>query len=258
MQLRVGAENEPPDDTLELSPTIVTSLTETTAPYTFLFPDNRILLADTQYWTLVYRTDTSYPNIDLQDGGTSQPYSGRNATGIRPWTPEIGRIDILAEGTLLPGPPPYDLEIGAPAIDRVGSIIPGYTFINSNPLHTPDGDPPPCGGSIDKVEIWATEDLTNVIVGTFARDGNQFTNRDYAVIGNVPWGSKQAYDGLNILVEPGDCLGIYYAAGELDVGDHATDSIFYYPDPQFGTGPHTYTEIPNYAGSLYGYGWTFP
>jgi len=258
LQIREGPDDQPPNDTLELSPTIISALTVDRLPHTFLFPDNRLLLAETQYWALIYRTDTSFPNVVVTAGGVAQPYSGYNANGSRPWTPEIGQLDILAEGSFLPGPPPYDLEIGSDAIDRIGSLIPTYTAINSTPLSTTEGEPPPAGGNIDQVDIWATEPLVNVKVGTFARDGDKFTCRAFAYLGTIPWGSKQTHKGLNLAVEPGDCLGIYYSSGEIDAGTDAESSIFYHAGDQFETGQQTYSEIPTYALSLHGLGWTFP
>jgi len=258
MQLRADDNGQPSDDIIETSPTLVTTVAPDWTSYTFNFIENTLLDPDTPYWMVVYRTDSLMTYIYCR----AEQTLNRPGCVWAPWVTEwffIKRnMDILIKGTRAPGPPPYDLEIGSPAIDQIYYWPAGDTVIDSSPLRDPDGNPPAHGGTIDKVEIFATEPLSGVRVGTFARLGNQFTSRDHAVIGDVAGGSKQAFTGLNIVVEPGDCLGIYYSSGDFDVGRTADHSIFYASGNLFDTQPHIYREFTPWAASICGYGWVFP
>lgn len=258
MQIRADDDGQPSNSVIELSPTIVTRVGSPRISHKFDFPEMTLLDPDTPYWFVLYRTDSTEYHVFCDCEYPSETPSWHSSHGLQPWNPTTIYLTTLIEGTRPPDLHPYDLEIGSPAIDQIYYWPAGDTVIDSQPLRDPEGNPPTHGGTIDKVYIFATEPLTGVRVGTFARNGNEFTSRDYAVIGDVAGGSKQHFTGLNIVVEPGDCLGIYYASGDFDVGRTADTSIFYKAGNQFGTGPQIYTEFTPWAASLYGYGWTFP
>lgn len=258
MQLRSDDNGQPSNDIIETSPTLVTRVAPDWTPYVFNFIEVTLLDPDKSYWMTAYRTDRLMTYIYCRAEQTIPTPGCVDVDGLQPWFFIKRDMDLLVKGTRAPGPPPYDLEIGSPAIDQIYYWPAGDTVIDSSPLRDPEGNPPPRGGTIDRVEIFATEALTGVYVGTFARNGDQFTSRDHALIGDVAGGSKQTFTGLNIVVEPGDCLGIYYASGDFDVGPTADTDIFYIAGNQFGTGPHIYTEFTDWAASICGYGWTFP
>ena len=100
-----------------------------------------------------------------------------------------------------------DIDIGMPAINR-GSSFGVFTIINS-------GNPANTAGTITNVEIWALGNLSNCEVATFYGSGTTYSTRDYETIGTVTSGSKQTF-GVDLDVEIGDFIGIYYTAGNVE------------------------------------------
>ncbi|MBA7547873.1 hypothetical protein ES705_40314 [subsurface metagenome] len=108
--------------------------------------------------------------------------------------------------------PPLEIDIGSEAIDRTLYHGFDWTILEMN-------NPANASGKITSVEIWAVsnEGLTDCKVGTFYRLGNSdYKCRDSANIGTVTSGSKQIFSGLDIAVETGDCIGIYFSRGEIE------------------------------------------
>lgn len=54
---------------------------------------------------------------------------------------------------------------------------------------------------------------TGVKIGTFYGSGTSYTNREFATIGTVAYGSIQTFSGLNVGVVTGDFIGTVYTAG---------------------------------------------
>lgn len=100
-----------------------------------------------------------------------------------------------------------DIDIGMPAINR-GSSFSVFTIINS-------GNPANAAGTITSVEIWALVTLQNCEVATFYGSGTTYSTRDNEAIGTVTSGSKQTFE-VNLDVEIGDFIGIYYTAGNIE------------------------------------------
>jgi hypothetical protein len=100
-----------------------------------------------------------------------------------------------------------DIDIGSPAIDR-GSSFGVFTTINS-------GNPANSAGIISSVEIWALINLLNCEVATFYGSGTTYSTRDHEAIGTVTSGSKQTF-GVDLDVEIGDFIGIYYTDGNIE------------------------------------------
>lgn len=141
-----------------------------------------------------------------------------------------------------------NIDIGPNAIDRPASNSYGYTYIEmTNPANAP--------GKITSIEIWAKDALTGCKVGTFHGTAPNFTPRDVETIGNVAAGSKQTFSGLNIDVQSGDYIGIYWsnAAGNMEATNVA--SHYYKSGDQFSAGEQTYTQ-ESYVLSVYGTGTT--
>ena len=106
-----------------------------------------------------------------------------------------------------------DIDIGSPAKDGdTSSDV--RTMIDAN-------NPANATGEITSVAIWANENMTGVKVATFQNvGGNNFSTRDYQSIGNVTAGSKQTFS-VNLNVVAGDCLGVYYSTGKIELDSNA-------------------------------------
>ena len=104
------------------------------------------------------------------------------------------------------------IDIGSAAIDRAGtSGGAGYTFLSTDNLAN-------AAGTITSVEIWANSSLSGCKVATFYSTGaNKYSTRGIATIGSVPAGSKQTFTGLSLACEIGDCIGLYYDTGLMEM-----------------------------------------
>ena len=150
-----------------------------------------------------------------------------------------------------------DIDIGSPAIDRATEWGTNLTLIvRDNPANA--------SGIITSVEIYAYTgyDLTNCEVATFYRpdpDGfpNNFSTRDTEAIGTVTGGSKQTF-GVNLDVQTGDYIGIYYSGGYIEKDATGYDGIWnssgndYIPCTNQSFGTH----VANVTVSLCGTGTT--
>ncbi|GAI24056.1 unnamed protein product, partial [marine sediment metagenome] len=141
---------------------------------------------------------------------------------------EGARTGIYSKRTTLKIP--IIIDIGLPAIDRASSMLAEYTNVNR-------GNPANESGKIKTVEIWAYETLTNCKVATFfIVSGNYLTARDVHTIGKVPGGSKQTFSGLDIEVEAGDMIGIFYTTGKIERSTSGYSGMYYqYGDHTTGT-----------------------
>lgn len=100
------------------------------------------------------------------------------------------------------------IDIGSPAEDR-GAAWGVYTFIDkSNPANE--------SGTITSVEIWANTELSNCEVATFFPEIlPAYSTRDSEAVGTVAASSKQTFE-VNLDVEAGDYIGLYYTAGKIE------------------------------------------
>jgi len=99
------------------------------------------------------------------------------------------------------------IDIGSPAIEQEGSVLKEFTHIGKE-------NPANASGKINKIEIWAYENLFNTIVATFTQVAeNVFTARDSQYIGTVISGSKQTFS-VDLEVAEGDFIGIYFTSGK--------------------------------------------
>lgn len=104
---------------------------------------------------------------------------------------------------------PIFIDIGSPATARLSNTTSGYTYINLD-------NPANATGKIDVVEIYCIVALQNCKVATFfVVSGDNLSTRDIHTIGAVPAGSKQTFSGLDIDVQAGDYIGIFYTAGNI-------------------------------------------
>lgn len=144
-----------------------------------------------------------------------------------------------------------DITIGWPAIDRSVSIG-AYTAINDNSANE--------SGIINSVEIWANTSLVNCEVATFYRPDpggfpNNFTTRDTEFIGAVTSGSKQTFP-VDLDVEAGDYIGIYYTAGNIERDSSGCGGMWYKSGDKIPCVDLTFTNLATSAISLYGTGTT--
>lgn len=139
-----------------------------------------------------------------------------------------------------------DIDIGSDATDRGGSLPANSTFVT--PTNPANGT-----GTIAIVKMWALVNMTDVKVGTFHGVAPNFTNRDFATIGNVTAGSEQTFTELSIDVQTGDFIGIHYTAGRIDSDSPVGDTLYLKAGDQMGQGLQAYGTTPNPTiVSLYG------
>jgi len=147
-----------------------------------------------------------------------------------------------------------DIDIGSLAIDRPGAMsATNRTYINER-------NPANANGEITTVEIWANVDMTDVEVATFYNvSGTNFSSRDSTYIGNVTSGSKHTASGLNITVQEGDYIGIYFNAGAIEkttTDDPDNEGFWHLAGDQIPCTDATFTHYTNSELSLYGIGTT--
>jgi len=127
-------------------------------------------------------------------------------------------------------------DIGSAAIDRPALYWGNYTIIVVD-------NPADFTGKISSVDLWfaAGWSGTGVKVGTFYGSGTDYTCRDYASIGNVTAGSKQTFSGLNIEVEDGDFIGVFWASGgAIEITGDSSPGIYRKVGDQLDAGLQTY------------------
>lgn len=142
------------------------------------------------------------------------------------------------------------IDIGAPATNR-GTSLANWTIVNkSNPANET--------GKITSVEIWCNVNLVNCEVATFfVVSGNNLSTRDTHTIGGVTAGSKQTFSGLDITVQTGDYLGIYYTGGNVECDSSGGSGIWYGITADYiPCTNQAFTSNSTYVISLYGTGTT--
>lgn len=107
--------------------------------------------------------------------------------------------------------PAFEIDIGTPAESMGATIFGNVTLINLNNPSNEDG-------KITSVELFFWDSgstATNVKVGTFYASGTDYVCRDFETLGVVSTGAIQTYTGLDIDVELGDYIGIYFENAEI-------------------------------------------
>lgn len=141
------------------------------------------------------------------------------------------------------------IDIGSPAIDRATSFTPNTTLIDKN---NPANDT----GTITSVKIYSAATLSNVEVATFFWiSGSNYSTRDYETVTGVTAG--QTTHTVNIDVQSGDFIGIYYSSGTgVDYGTSGGVAIYYSNGDHIPCTNHGFTNISSYVMSVYGTGTT--
>jgi len=108
-------------------------------------------------------------------------------------------------------------------------------------------------GKINSVEIWASSNLSGVVVIIFNQvSPNVFTARSSQSIGNVIAGSKQIFE-VDLNVEKDDCIGIYWSGGALGADDGIL-GLWYYPGNQANCNELEFYFSDEFNINLYGIG----
>ena len=144
------------------------------------------------------------------------------------------------------------IDIGAEAIDRVSSNT-VMTSVNK-------GNPANASGKITSVEIYANSNMTGAIVATFYRPDptgspNYLVARDHYEIGSVTSGSKQTFT-VDLNVEEGDYLGIYYSGGAIENDVSGGDGVWIQGGNRTETTGNIFILSADNALSLYATGTT--
>ena len=139
----------------------------------------------------------------------------------------------------------YEIDVGAPAIDRANPLSAGYTFIAlENPVNV--------AGILKKVAFFFDTIASGLKVGIFTLvNGNTFTTRSWQLIGSAPAGYSE--HDVSLAVEPGDFIGYYCATGFLDVSLFG-DGIPYCNGDKIPCTDQAFTPYANKTISLFG--WT--
>lgn len=138
-----------------------------------------------------------------------------------------------------------EIDIGSAATDRASALA-AYTLVDKN-------NPANVSGIITSVEIWADTTLTDCEVATFyVVSGNYLSTRDYEYIGSVTAGAKRTFS-INLDVEAGDYIGIYYSGGAL-YGDNLGDGRWYSSADRIPCENTLFSSLVGKAQSLYGTG----
>lgn len=138
------------------------------------------------------------------------------------------------------------IDIGSEVIERLTGNYLQYgrtRIVKENPANA--------SGNITSIEIWASENLSGVIVATFIQGAtNVFTARDSYSIGNVTGDSKQTFE-VNLNVQKGDYIGIYYSSGYMGLTLEGNGYWRFNGDQTTCSGL-TFEFIANRTMSLYG------
>lgn len=145
------------------------------------------------------------------------------------------------------------IDIGPGAVDRATTGYTGYTVIDlANPA---DGT-----GKIDTFKLWfaGASDAEGVKAGTMQNTGgDNFTPRDYEVIGDVTRGSEQTFSGLDCSVVTGDYAGAYWSVGTIEMDTAGGSGNYRKSGDQWGAGEQDYGALQaDRAISIYGTGTT--
>lgn len=149
--------------------------------------------------------------------------------------------------------PATEIDVGSTAEDRDSILVSNHTWIDYNNAAN-------ATGIIDTIEIWCTFSLTNADVGTAEETAaDSFTCRDKEDIGAVTSGSKQTFSGLDLDIETGWWVGLWFDGGQIErstsghakVYQDANQNNFTNLGTQYGYAPYSGDAI-----SLYGTGET--
>ena len=140
------------------------------------------------------------------------------------------------------------IDIGDVAINRAAELT-VCTVVNK-------GNPANLAGKITSVEIWAASQLSNCEVAIFfVVSGNNLSTRSNVTLGTVAAGSKQTF-AVNLDVQIGDYIGIYFSAGALETASEGSGIWHVDTLDKIPCTNQLFDSYANFAISLYGTGAT--
>lgn len=105
LEVRDDDAGEPSDDVLELSSTVLTTLTGANVAHAFDFSGDTALALLTAYWVVMYRTDAQYKSVTVVSDRLGDSLGRNDVNGQQPWTALDRNMDIKVEGVLAGGGP---------------------------------------------------------------------------------------------------------------------------------------------------------
>ncbi|GAG58445.1 unnamed protein product, partial [marine sediment metagenome] len=142
-----------------------------------------------------------------------------------------------------------DIDVGSPATNRDAYLNSGETYVlKENPANET--------GKITDVDLYTRQALSDCTIATFyVVLSNTLCARDSHYIGDVAGFSLQQFHDLNLAIEAGDHIGLYFSGGAMESDESGYAGVWHV------AGDHTSGEatFTIYAGdtiSLYGIGVT--
>jgi len=140
------------------------------------------------------------------------------------------------------------ISIGVVPIDRAASFA-SLTIVNKHGAANNTG-------VITEVKIWAKTTLEGCEVATFfVVSGNNLSTRDSVYIGDVVYGAVRTF-GVNLNVEAGDFIGMWYTVGAIERDYDGFDGIWYTGGDHIPADNYAFTFLAGDVISLYGTGTT--
>ena len=147
------------------------------------------------------------------------------------------------------------INAGNLAIDRLLSLSPGYTFIDGENVAN-------ATGLIFEVSVYSDVALEGIEVASFIQwqpGVNDYTTRANVSLANQGGAGLTTYtaptDFIPFEVRSGDCIGIYYTAGELDHELGGEAGHWYKEDDYIPCTTETFTFFSGVKMSLYATGY---
>lgn len=188
---------------------------------------------------------TRYDKVDPELYAIRKPQCLEKAELIKALAIEVKRKE---GGQLFPA---TAIDIGSPAIDRITQNGRMTQIVKDNPANDT--------GAISIVEIYGKTDLSDCEVANFyTTDTNAFSTRDSETLGIIAGGSKQTVSGLDMDVETGDYIGIYFSGVEelIEGNTSGYDGFWYKGGDNIPCISAIFTFYANGTLSLYGTGAT--
>jgi hypothetical protein len=103
------------------------------------------------------------------------------------------------------------INLGDTVIDRPGATCPDNTVISQ-------ANPATVAGILHTVKVWCNVSFTSFKPGIFYWvSGTTWKCRSSVAIGAVVSGAERTFTGLSLPFQPGDCIGCYFLAGEMEI-----------------------------------------
>lgn len=134
----------------------------------------------------------------------------------------LGDINDVNYADYTDATPPPALYGGQDAINRANAAAATITHLElGNPFKT--------AGIVDTINIYVASAITGLKAGIFYLNGGNYKCRSAVSLGNIGT-ALRSFTGLNLAVQPGDVVGIYFATGTLDMANAGGSGASYAGD----------------------------